>query len=89
MGEPKALLVAPESGHCATPLRGPLHTLLRDHICSIGQALAAHDLCGKLAPYRKQHHLHATVGHCGVFNGNRWDRQIFPRLRDFIHAFDE
>ncbi|MBK8889636.1 MAG: hypothetical protein IPN75_04200 [Dechloromonas sp.] len=48
-----------------------------------------HDLCGKLAPYRKQHHLHATVGHCGVFNGNRWDRQIFPRLRDFIHAFDE
>lgn len=40
-------------------------------------------------PYCKQHHLDATVGHCGVFNGNRWDRQIFPRLRDFIHAFDE
>ena len=61
----------------------------RDDICSIGQTLAAHDLCSKLAPYRKQHHLQATVGHYGVFNGKRWDRQIYPRIRDFIHAFDE
>ena len=61
----------------------------RDDICSIGQTLAAHDLCAKLAPYRKQHHLQATVGHYGVFNGKRWERQIYPRLRDFIHAFDE
>lgn len=61
----------------------------RDDICSIGQTLAAHDLCSKLAPYRKQHHLQATVGHYGVFNGKRWERQIYPRLRDFIHAFDE
>ena len=61
----------------------------RDDICSIGQTLAAHDLCSKLAPYRKQHHLQATVGHYGVFNGKRWQRQIYPRLRDFIHAFDE
>ena len=52
-------------------------------------SLAAHDLCAKLAPYRKQHHLQATVGHYGVFNGKRWERQIYPRLRDFIHAFDE
>lgn len=61
----------------------------RDDICSIGQTLAAHDLCSKLAPYRKQHHLQAGVGHYGVFNGKRWDRQIYPRIRDFIHAFDE
>jgi len=61
----------------------------RDDICSIGQTLAAHDLCSKLAPYRKQHHLQASVGHYGVFNGKRWDRQIYPRIRDFIHAFDE
>ena len=33
--------------------------------------------------------LQATVGHYGVFNGKRWERQIYPRLRDFIHAFDE
>ena len=61
----------------------------RDDICSIGQTLAAHDLCRKLAPYRKQHHLQAAVGHYGVFNGKRWERQIYPRIRDFIHAFDE
>jgi poly-beta-hydroxyalkanoate depolymerase len=61
----------------------------RDDICSIGQTLAAHDLCSKLAPYRKQHHLQASVGHYGVFNGKRWEHQIYPRIRDFIHAFDE
>jgi polyhydroxyalkanoate depolymerase len=61
----------------------------KDDICSIGQTLAAHDLCSKLAPYRKQHHLQAGVGHYGVFNGKRWNRQIYPRIRDFIHAFDE
>jgi poly(3-hydroxyalkanoate) synthetase len=60
-----------------------------DDICSIGQTLAAQDLCSKLAPYRKQHHLQATVGHHGVFIGKRWDRQTYPRLRDFIQAFDE
>lgn len=61
----------------------------KDDICSIGQTLAAHDLCSKLAPYRKQHHLQAGVGHYGVFNGKRWNRQIYPRIRDFIYAFDE
>ena len=61
----------------------------RDDVCSIGQTLAAHDLCSKLAPYRKQHHLQASVGHYGVFNGKRWEHQIYPRIRDFIHAFDE
>ena len=61
----------------------------RDDICSIGQTLAAHDLCSKLAPYRKQHHLQSAVGHYGVFNGKRWERQIYPRIRDFIHSFDE
>lgn len=61
----------------------------KDDICAIGQTLAAHDLCSKLAPYRKQHHLQAAVGHYGVFNGKRWNRQIYPRIRDFIHAFNE
>ena len=61
----------------------------RDDICSVGQTLAAHDLCRTLAPYRKQHHLQAGVGHYGVFAGKRWERQIYPRIREFIHAFDE
>lgn len=61
----------------------------KDDICSIGQTLAAHDLCSKLAPYRKQHHLQPGAGHYGVFNGKRWERQIYPRVRAFIHDFNE
>jgi polyhydroxyalkanoate depolymerase len=61
----------------------------KDDICAIGQTLAAHDLCNKLAPYRKQHHLQPGAGHYGVFNGKRWERQIYPRVRAFIHDFDE
>ena len=61
----------------------------KDDICSIGQTLSAHDLCSKLAPYRKQHHLQPGAGHYGVFNGKRWDRQIYPRVRAFIHDFNE
>jgi poly(3-hydroxybutyrate) depolymerase len=26
------------------------------------------------------------VGHYGVFNGQRWRREIYPKVRDFIQA---
>jgi len=26
------------------------------------------------------------VGHYGVFNGRRWQQEIYPVLRDLIHA---
>jgi poly(3-hydroxybutyrate) depolymerase len=58
----------------------------RDDICAVGQTLAAHDLCTGLRPYMKQHHVQTGVGHYGVFAGKRWQSQIYPRLRDFIHA---
>lgn len=60
----------------------------KDDICAIGQTLAAQDLCSGLMPYRKQHHVQAGVGHYGVFNGRRWERQIYPRVREFIHSHD-
>ena len=50
----------------------------RDDICSIGQTVAAHDLCSSLRPYRKRHYMQAGVGHYGVFSGRRWAGQIFP-----------
>jgi poly(3-hydroxybutyrate) depolymerase len=56
----------------------------RDDICAIGQTLAAQDLCGGLRPYMKSHHMQAGVGHYGVFNGKRWESQIYPVLRDHI-----
>jgi poly(3-hydroxybutyrate) depolymerase len=58
----------------------------RDDICSIGQTVAAHDLCTSLRPYRKKHYMQAGVGHYGVFSGRRWASQIYPLLRNTILA---
>lgn len=60
----------------------------RDDICSVGQTLAAQDLCTGLRPYMKRHHVQAGVGHYGVFSGRRWQQQIYPHLRETIHLFD-
>ena len=56
----------------------------RDDICSIGQTLAAHDLCTGIRPYMKNHHVQLGVGHYGVFSGRRWQQQIYPRVREMI-----
>ena len=58
----------------------------RDDICSIGQTLAAQDLCTGLRPYMKSHHLQIDVGHYGAFSGRKWEAQIYPVLRDHIHS---
>lgn len=56
----------------------------KDDICSLGQTLAAHELCTSLRPYRKRHHMQAGVGHYGVFSGRRWQQQIYPIVRNLI-----
>src|ERR1700682_3977237 len=58
----------------------------KDDICSIGQTLAAQDLCTGVRTYRKAHHMQAGVGHYGVFSGRRWNNEIYPLLRDFVHV---
>lgn len=58
----------------------------RDDICAVGQTLAAQDLCSGLRPYMKTHHLQAGVGHYGVFNGRKWETQVYPVLRNHIEA---
>jgi poly(3-hydroxybutyrate) depolymerase len=58
----------------------------RDDICSVGQTVAAQDLCTGVRPYMKNHHIQTGVGHYGVFSGKRWNHQIYPRVRDVIHA---
>lgn len=58
----------------------------KDDICSVGQTLAAQDLCSGLRPYMKSHHLQAGVGHYGVFSGRRWDTQVYPVVRNHIMA---
>ncbi len=60
----------------------------KDDICAVGQTLAAQDLCSKLRPYLKRHHLQAGVGHYGVFNGKKFRSQIYPLVRNTILATD-
>ncbi len=60
----------------------------RDDICAVGQTVAAHELCTGLRPYLKRHHLQPGVGHYGVFNGKRWQNQVYPILRNLILASD-
>ena len=58
----------------------------KDDICSIGQTLAAHDLCAGLRPYLRTHYVQAGVGHYGVFSGKRWQNQIYPVVRGVVHV---
>jgi polyhydroxyalkanoate depolymerase len=58
----------------------------RDDICSPGQTFPAHDLCRNIRPMRKRHHLQPGVGHYGVFNGRRWQQQIYPLVHNLILA---
>jgi polyhydroxyalkanoate depolymerase len=60
----------------------------RDDICSVGQTVAAHDLCSSIFANRKRHHLQPGVGHYGVFSGRKWSTQIYPLVRNMILATD-
>ncbi|WP_028311905.1 polyhydroxyalkanoate depolymerase [Derxia gummosa] len=58
----------------------------RDDICSIGQTMAAQELCRSVRPYLRTHHIQTGVGHYGVFSGRKWTNGIYPIVRDSIHA---
>jgi poly(3-hydroxybutyrate) depolymerase len=58
----------------------------RDDICAPGQTLAAQDLCTKVKPYLRTHYVQPGVGHYGVFSGRRWQRHIYPIVRNVIHT---
>ena len=60
----------------------------KDDICSIGQTMAALDLCTGIPMPMKRHHLQTGVGHYGIFNGRRWANEIYPRVREMIQAQD-
>ncbi len=58
----------------------------KDDVCGVGQTLAAQELCTSIKPSLRRHHLQPGVGHYGVFSGSRWERQIYPIVRNFILA---
>ncbi|MDP4301785.1 polyhydroxyalkanoate depolymerase [Leptothrix discophora] len=82
------LVVGGERVDCGAIRRSALFTVEgeRDDICAIGQTVAAHDLCTGIKPWLKNHHVQLGVGHYGVFSGRRWRQQIYPRVREMIHA---
>ena len=55
-----------------------------DDISGVGQTQAAHGLCGNIPADLKELYVHPDVGHYGVFNGSKFRRDIYPRIRDFI-----
>jgi polyhydroxyalkanoate depolymerase len=61
----------------------------RDDICSVGQTLAAQELCKNVRPYLKRHHVQTGVGHYGVFSGKRWKHGVYPQVRDVIQMADQ
>ena len=58
----------------------------RDDICSVGQTLAAQDLCSGLRQYLRTHYVQPGVGHYGVFSGRRWQNHIYPVVREVTHV---
>jgi poly(3-hydroxybutyrate) depolymerase len=58
----------------------------RDDICAPGQTLAAQDLCTKVKPFLRTHYVQPGVGHYGVFSGRRWQRHIYPIVRNVIQT---
>jgi poly(3-hydroxybutyrate) depolymerase len=56
----------------------------RDDISGVGQTQAAHALCSNLPKARRELYVQPGVGHYGVFNGRRFEQEIYPRVRDFI-----
>ena len=56
----------------------------KDDISGVGQTQAAHALCANLADDWRELYVQPGVGHYGVFNGRRFNEEIYPRIRDFI-----
>lgn len=61
-----------------------------DDICtpSIGQTMAAQDLCSSLRPYPRMHHIQSGAGHYGVFSGKHWEAKVYPLVRETIYTSD-
>jgi poly(3-hydroxybutyrate) depolymerase len=55
-----------------------------DDISGIGQTQAAHDLCRNLPAGLQLDWIQPKVGHYGVFNGSRFERDIAPRMKAFM-----
>jgi len=55
-----------------------------DDISGVGQTQAVHALTPNVPPALHELYVQPKVGHYGVFNGRRFNDEIYPRIRDFI-----
>src|SRR5580704_5224162 len=55
-----------------------------DDISGVGQTQAVHALLPNLPDDLHELYVQPKVGHYGVFNGRRFNDEIYPRIRDFI-----
>jgi len=56
----------------------------KDDISGVGQTQAAHGLCPAIPEELRSLYVHPDVGHYGVFNGRRFQEDIYPEVRAFI-----
>jgi poly(3-hydroxybutyrate) depolymerase len=59
-----------------------------DDISGIGQTQAAHDICANIPESMRRDYIQPGVGHYGVFSGRRFRTEIYPRMREFMRAFN-
>jgi poly(3-hydroxybutyrate) depolymerase len=71
---------------CAAVERTALFTIEgeRDDISGVGQTRAAHRLCRNLPASMRDHLEQQGVGHYGLFNGQKFRREVAPRIKSFI-----
>ena len=71
---------------CNTITDVPLFTIegKDDTLVPPGQTEAAHHLCGGLPNDLKEHHLQPGTGHIGIFHGSTFNRELAPRIKQFI-----
>lgn len=61
----------------------------RDDICALGQTMSAHDLCSRIPLFMRSHTIQAGAGHYGVFSGRRWQKRIYPLVRELIAVSEQ
>lgn len=55
-----------------------------DDISGVGQTQAAHAVCPNIPGDMRELYVQPKVGHYGVFNGRRFEQEIYPRVRAFV-----
>jgi poly(3-hydroxybutyrate) depolymerase len=86
---PRGLLT--HRGHRVDPTANQRTAMLtiegqRDDISGLGQTQAAQGLATRLTPDMKEHWEQPSVGHYGLFNGQRFREEVAPRIKRFIQA---